>query len=176
MFNVNGTNIELSRGDTGAVPMRVPATRRDTGEPYTFGERDRAVFSIKSANGNIVKQKSYQMKDNTFTVIFMNGDTDILTPGGYQWDVRCVIIPYYTDEIPYGPWPEYDELTYPVAVGDKVRHGGTYYTAIAQIASEEEWNPEHWQCADGRIPVDGDQVITPKLPMSVNLLTVVGDI
>ena len=119
MFNVNEETgaITLSRGDTGALTISV------TG--YTFGANDRALFSIKNGQGTIVKQSAYAMENNEFTVTFYNADTDSLNPGGYTWDVRYVINPYYD--------------------------------------------------AGGNI-VDGDQVLTPNLPMDVNILSVVGDI
>lgn len=122
MYNVDGYNISLSRGDTGA--LKVTATATLGGEPFTFGSDDRALFSIKNGSGDIVKEKIAQMDDNSFTVYFLNADTDSLAPGQYSWDVRYIIHPY-------------------------------------------------WQ--NGRI-IDGDQVITPKEPMSMNLLTVVGDV
>lgn len=125
MYYVEGTSITLSRGDTGALRIRANVTRRDTGESYTFGERDRALFTVKSASGQIVKQRAYPITDNMFTVIFYNADTDQFAPGGYTWDVRYVINPYYDES--------------------------------------------------GNI-VDGDQVLTPNMPMSMNLLTIVGDI
>lgn len=155
---------------------RAVAKRKDTGESYTFGERDRALFSIKSGGGTIVKQKAYPIVNNRFTVVFFNADTDKLAPGGYTWDVRYVINPYYQDDPPEGPWPDYDTLTFPVAKDTKCMHEGTFYTANQDIASSEDWDPTHWNFADYRIPVDGDQVITPKTPMSMNLLTVVGEI
>ena len=124
MFNVDGTSIVLSRGDTGAVRIHANAKRKDTGADYTFGPNDRALFSIKSSSGSVVKEKICPMTDNTFTVVFNNADTDSLAVGNYSWDVRYVINPYYDN---------------------------------------------------GRI-VDGDQVLTPNLPMSMSLLTVVGDI
>lgn len=117
MFNVEDNVITLSRGDTGAVEI--------SAEGYDFAENDRALFSIRSGNGTIVKQKAYPMENNTFTVTFFNSDTDTLAAGGYTWDVRYVINPYYD---------EYGNL------------------------------------------VDGDQVLTPNNPMTMNLLTVVGDI
>lgn len=124
MFSVEGTEITLSRGDTGALRIKANVTRKDTGEEYTFGENDRALFSIKYGS-TVVKQKICEMTDNVFTVIFYNADTDQLSSGGYTWDVRYVINPYYDES--------------------------------------------------GNI-VDGDQVITPNTPMTMNLLTVVGDI
>ena len=123
MFNVDGYNITLSRGDTGA--MRVTAEATLAGEPFTFGADDRALFSIKNGQGEVVKEKIAAMTDNEFTVYFLNADTDRLAPGSYSWDVRYIIHPYYD--------------------------------------------------ASGRI-VDGDQVITPKEPQTMNLLTVVGDV
>lgn len=176
MFSVDGTSITISRGDTGAIRMTANVTRRDTGAAYTFGERDRAVFTIKASNGQIVKQMSYPMIDNEFLVVFMNQDTDQLGAGGYSWDVRYVINPYYADDPPEGPWTEYDELTFPVAKDTKCMHEGTYYIAKQAISTSEDFDPDHWLFADRRIPVDGDQVITPNTPMSMNLLTVVGDI
>ena len=123
MFNVDGYAITLSRGDTGA--MRVVAEATLEGEPFTFGADDRALFSIKNGQGEVVKEKVAQMTNNEFTVYFLNADTDKLAPATYSWDVRYIIHPYYDSA--------------------------------------------------GRI-IDGDQVITPKEPMGMTLLTVVGDV
>lgn len=176
MFSVNGTNITLSKGDTGALKVTATATRRDTGAAYTFGERDRALFSIKSGSGQLIKQKSYPMRNNAFTVYFLNADTDNLSTGNYTWDIRYLINPYYDTDPPVGTWTPYDDLSYPVAQGTKCYHGGTYYTAAQAISEAETWTPAHWDFADFRIPVDGDQVITPNTPMQMNLLNIVGEI
>ena len=117
MFNVEGNTITLSRGDTGALTI--------TATGYTFGENDRALFSIKNSAGTVVKQQIYAMTNNVFQVTFFNADTDNLSPGTFSWDVRYVIHPYYDD--------------------------------VGNI-------------------VDGDQVITPLQPQTMNLLTVVGEI
>lgn len=175
MFKVEGTKITLSRGDTGALTMKANAKRKDTGEPYTFGERDRALFTIKGGN-RIVKQISCPIVNNRFPVVFMNADTENFAAGGYNWDVRYVINPYYEDDPPEGEWPDYSELTFPVAAGTLCMHDGTYYMAKENIAQSEDWNRNHWECMDRRIPVDGDQVVTPNTPMDVQLLQVVGDI
>lgn len=123
MFIVEDYNISLSRGDTGA--LRVNASATLSGEPFTFGADDRALFSIKNANGEVIMQKASAMTDNAFTVYFLNNDTDSLSPGSYSWDVRYIVHPYYDES--------------------------------------------------GNI-VNGDQVITPKQPMTMSLLTVVGDV
>ena len=221
MFKVEGTNIIVSRGDTGALRMRANVTRLDTGAAYTFGERDRALFSIKTGQGQLVREKAYPMTNNVFIVVFTNQDTENLQAGsGYTWDVRYMINPHYDTDPPEGPWPEYSTLTFPVAQGTKCirlgvcytanqeistaeewtsehwteywtdygdltfpvaqntrcSHNGTYYYAKQAISTSEEWTPSHWFFADYRKPVDGDQVITPKTPMNMNLLTVVGEV
>ena len=119
MFNVDGFTITLSRGDTGALKITA-----DT--DYTFAAEDRALFSIKNAIGEIVKQSAFELDENkAFIVTFFNADTDDLNPGAYSWDVRYIINPYYDSQ--------------------------------------------------GNI-IDGDQVITPKQPMDLQLLQVVGEV
>ena len=119
MFGVEGYVITLSRGDTGAIKFIA-----DT--DYTFDAADRALFSIKNAIGEVVKQIASALDENkAFVVNFFNADTDMLAAGAYQWDVRYIIHPYYD--------------------------------------------------ASGKI-VDGDQVITPKMPMEMQLLQVVGEV
>ena len=62
MFQVNGTTITMSRGDTGSVTFRA------TG--YTFGAEDRALFTVKSPEGTIVKQSAYPIDaEGVFTVL-----------------------------------------------------------------------------------------------------------
>lgn len=118
MFQVDGNTITMSRGDTGSVVIKA------TG--HTFASEDRALFTVKSPEGTIVKQEAYPINENgAFTVYFLNAETDYLTPGSYTYDVRYVIGPIYD--------------------------------------------------SDGAI-VDGDQVITPKLPQPIILLTTVGSI
>lgn len=119
MFNVEGYSISLSRGDTGAIKITA-----DT--EYTFASTDRALFSIKNAIGEVVKQQASAIDANkSFVVGFFNADTDNLAAGVYSWDVRYIIHPYYDD--------------------------------------------------DGNI-IDGDQVITPRQPMEMQILQVVGEV
>ena len=91
MFQVNGTTITMSRGDTGSVTFRA------TG--YAFGAEDRALFTVKSPEGTIVKQSAYPIDaEGEFTVSFLNAETDYLPPGSYSYDVRYVIAPLYDGE------------------------------------------------------------------------------
>ena len=119
MFGVDGYVITLSRGDTGAIKFIA-----DT--DHVFESEDRALFSIKNAIGEMVKQMAYSLDENkAFVVSFFNSDTDTLAAGSYSWDVRYIIHPYYD--------------------------------------------------SDGKI-IDGDQVITPRQPMEMQLLQVVGEV
>jgi hypothetical protein len=119
LFGVDGYTITLSRGDTGAIKFTA-----DT--DHTFDSIDRALFSIKNAIGDVVKQQAFPLDENkSFVVSFFNSDTDSLAAGSYSWDVRYIIHPYYD--------------------------------------------------AAGNI-IDGDQVITPRQPMEMQLLQVVGEV
>lgn len=119
MFNVDGYVITLSRGDTGAIKFTADTT-------HVFDSIDRALFSIKNAIGDVVKQQAFELDaDKAFVVSFFNSDTDSLSAGTYSWDVRYIIHPYYD--------------------------------------------------AAGNI-IDGDQVITPRQPMDLQLLQVVGEV
>lgn len=119
MFGVDGYTITLSRGDTGAIKFTAETE-------HVFDAVDRALFSVKNAVGEVVKQAAFEIDENkSFVVSFLNADTDTLAAGTYSWDVRYVLHPYYDD--------------------------------------------------DGNI-VDGDQVITPRQPMDLQLLQVVGEV
>ena len=89
MFIVDTTRktIELHRGDTGAVGF--------TATGYTFGAADRAVFTMKAADGTVVKEGVFQMTNNRFEIEFKNPDTDYLDPGTYEYDVRYVVSPVF---------------------------------------------------------------------------------
>ena len=119
MFSVDDYTISLSRGDTGAIKV-------NTDTEYDFTENDRALFSVKNALGEVVRQQAYPLEaDKSFVINFANSDTDTLPAGTFSWDIRYIINPYYDDQ--------------------------------------------------GNI-VSGDQVITPKLPMNLLLLQVVGEV
>lgn len=91
MFKVEGNVITLSRGDTGALKFTANTD-------YGFAENDRALFSVKNAIGEVVKQQAFEIDENkAFVVTFFNADTDSLSAGTYSWDVRYIINPYYDD-------------------------------------------------------------------------------
>lgn len=86
MFTVNGTTIELHRGDTGTVGI--------TFTGYDFGESDRALVSI-ARGGEILRQEIHEMESNRIELVFTNSDTDSLEYGDYDWDIRLAVNPIY---------------------------------------------------------------------------------
>ena len=101
--------ITMHRGDTGSITFTV------TGYDFT-GHTVKALFSLKKAkSGDVVKEQVYSLdSDNQFTVEFANSDTDHLTPGNYEYDVRVVIDPVMDGSVitsgtvvrtPYDPIP-----------------------------------------------------------------------
>ena len=100
MFVVQGNEIMLHRGDTGTIGI--------TASGYTFGNNDRALFTLKDRNGTLIKQGAYAMTNNRFEVAFENQDTDSLESGTYEWDVRYVVN------------PQYDQVTGAIVNGDAV--------------------------------------------------------
>lgn len=104
MFGVEGYVITLSRGDTGAIKFTAETT-------HTFTSDDRALFSIKNAVGEVVKQQAFPLdNEKAFVVSFLNSDTDNLAAGAYTWDVRYIIHPYYDE---YGKIVNGDQVITP---------------------------------------------------------------
>ena len=96
MFAVDSTSgsIEMNVGDTGAFLV---AGTRDDGEDFT--EDDRAVFTIKNSNGEIVMMRLYSLDNDddigngVFLVEFHNNDTDTWDPGQYNTELRFDVDP-----------------------------------------------------------------------------------
>lgn len=96
MFSVDEAtgNIQLSVGDTASFSI--------TAGGYTFAEEDRALFTVKDPSGEVVLERAYPLAEEepgngVFIVQLANADTDYLQPGGYSWDVRYVLHPYYDE-------------------------------------------------------------------------------
>ncbi len=83
--------ITLHRGDTGELTVTLSG--------YDFSNVvARALFSLKRA-GVVVKEQVYEIDENNqFVVEFANEDTDYVSPGAYEYDVRVVIDPEFDDD------------------------------------------------------------------------------
>ena len=197
MFSVDGTSIRLSRGDTGAIMISADVKLWD-GTAFTFAEEDRAVFSIKDGSGNLVKEKyaamTYvqaqvrpaprsgsgtitaavdkatfwtQVEDTygrvTFTYSSLGWDTN---PATYGITVTGTAIAGDVIVVDYGKANKFPVVFYNHDT-DNLSPGS--YTWDVRYVIHPYYDD------NGRI-VDGNQVITPNAPMSMNLLTVVGEI
>ena len=92
MFNTDGQgNITISRGDTGSITIRVGVK----GGSVTAD--DRAVFTIKKADGAVVKEEYHAFDSGAFDIHFSNNDTESMAVGSYSWDLRFVINPVWQD-------------------------------------------------------------------------------
>lgn len=98
MFNVdlNTMAITMHRGDTGS--FKVEATR-SSGEAWT--ENDRALFTIRNQQGEIVLQRIYRLDDQydlgdgVILVEFHNDDTDTWEAGTFSTELRFDVSPIW---------------------------------------------------------------------------------
>lgn len=84
------TTILMHRGNTGTV--------RITLSGYTFGNNDRVLFRMRSANGTVVKSVICQVVNGAIEVEFVNTDTDYLNPGVYYYGVTAATDPVYDED------------------------------------------------------------------------------
>lgn len=84
MFEVKNNTITITQGDSGSFIVRAT--------DQTFGENDRALFTIVDSKGNVKMKRIYEMTNNAFTVRFDPADTKEWKPDkGYKWEVRYFI-------------------------------------------------------------------------------------
>lgn len=87
-LNADGTTIEMIRGNTGTLRIRL------TG--YTFGNNDRVLFSMRNPGGTEVKSEICEVDENGWIEVeFVNSDTDYLRKGDYTYAVTAVTDPEY---------------------------------------------------------------------------------
>ena len=198
MFSVDGTNISMSRGDTGTIMITADVKLWD-GSAYTFKEEDRAVFSIKDSRGNLVKEKYAKMtyvQPQVRPAPRTGGTTPIMV--SVDWDDfwEAVDDTYGRLTFTYSSlgWDE-SPVSYGLTVTGTAVSGDVIVVDYGKAnkfpvvfynhdtdelpAGTYTWDVRYvlhpYYDDNGRI-VDGNQVITPNPPMNMNLLTVVGEI
>ena len=86
MFELSGTRIRLTQGDTGILTI-LPGEG-----DHVFTDSDRVVFTVRKQSGAIVTEMLLTPEaGGTVQIPFTNGLTDGLEPGSYKWDVRYVL-------------------------------------------------------------------------------------
>lgn len=111
MLRIEGTSIQLTRGDTTRLKMRL--TGRELPEGCT------ALFTVKRGawrHGEAVIQKLIPVTDDTVSVMLSAEETEI-EPGHYAWDVR-INEPYEGGENRFTPMA-YGGLDVLEAIGDE---------------------------------------------------------
>lgn len=85
MFELNGSRILLTRGDTGVLTI-------ETSSDHEFTEDDKALFTARRKSGGLLVEMILQPEaDGTVQIPFTSDLSDNWTPGDYKWDVRYVI-------------------------------------------------------------------------------------
>lgn len=101
MFNVNSDTMEITMhsGDTGSF---IVAATKTSGT--SWGENDRAVFTVKRNNRDVVIQRYYRLDtalgNGSCLIEFLNADTDSLPIGQYVSEIRYVIDAYWDGTAP----------------------------------------------------------------------------
>ena len=105
MFDVNLETMEIKmhRGDTGSFKLQ--ATRESE---TAWTEDDRALFTIKNQQGEIMLQRFYRLDDHwglgngVIQVEFHNDDTDTWETGQYTTEFRFDVSPIWEGTAPGG--------------------------------------------------------------------------
>lgn len=96
-------SIRMNQGDTGSFFV---GAERESGTAWT--EDDRALFTIKDAQGTIKMQRIYRLDDQwdvgdgVILIEFHNDDTDTWEPGSYSVELRFDIDPIWEGTPPTG--------------------------------------------------------------------------
>ena len=85
MFNLNGTHIQLTSGDTGLLTIMTG------GETLT--ENDRALFTVRRRGGSVMAEMILTPEADRVQIPFTNDLTDGWKEDEYEWDIRFVLDP-----------------------------------------------------------------------------------
>ena len=86
MFELSGTRVRLTQGDTGILTI-LPGEG-----DHVFTDADRVVFTVRKQSGAIVTEMLLTPEaDGTVRIPFTNDLTDGWKVGDYRWDVRYVL-------------------------------------------------------------------------------------
>lgn len=86
MFNLNGTHIQLTSGDTGLLTIL-------TGGEHKLTENDRALFTVRRRNGGTMAEMILTPDGDKVQIPFTNDLTDGWKEEEYEWDIRFVLDP-----------------------------------------------------------------------------------
>lgn len=85
MFELRGTRLRLTQGDTGLLTIR-------SHSEHKFTAQDRVVFTMRRPSGAVMTEMVLTpQEDGTVRIPFTNAMTDRWKPGKYTWDVRYAL-------------------------------------------------------------------------------------
>lgn len=84
MFELNGTHIMLTQGDTGLLTVL-------TGGEHVMTENDKALFTVRRRSGGVLCEMILQPEADKVQIPFVNDLTDGWKPDEYEWDIRFVL-------------------------------------------------------------------------------------
>ena len=96
-------DIKMNSGDTGSFFV---GSERESGTAWT--ENDRALFTIKNQQGEVMLQRFYRLDDQwgvgdgVILIEFHNDDTDTWDPGQYSVELRFDVSPVWEGTPPEG--------------------------------------------------------------------------
>lgn len=86
MFELDGTRIRLTQGDTGILTINAKASE------HVFTDADKAVFTARKQSGSLLVEMVLQPEaDGRVQIPFTSDLSDGWKPGDYKWDIRYVI-------------------------------------------------------------------------------------
>lgn len=86
MFELSGTRIRLTAGDTGILTINA------NGGDHVWTEADKAVFTARKQSGSVLVEMVLQPEaDGRVQIPFTSDMSDNWKPGDYKWDIRYVI-------------------------------------------------------------------------------------
>ena len=135
--NLETMDIKMNQGDTGSFYLHA---ERESGEAWT--EDDRALFTIRDAQGAIRMQRLYRLDDQwevgdgIILVEFHNDDTDEWDPGQYSVELRVAIDPIWEGT------PPTSRCANALTADGKIVEGGIIRTVIQSALTIEATNGE----------------------------------
>lgn len=86
MFELNGTRIRLTAGDTGILTINAK------GGDHVWTEADKAVFTARKQSGSMLVEMVLQPEaDGRVMIPFTSDLSDNWKEGDYKWDIRYVV-------------------------------------------------------------------------------------
>ena len=82
MIRIDGTDIRMTGGDTGAITF--------SAVDFEVAPGDLGVLTVKDGYGQVMLERYLEPDGNAFTLLLANADTEGWRAGTYRYDLRIV--------------------------------------------------------------------------------------